>query len=190
MRAFDHATWLGGGIFDGARAFEGVTPDLDHCARARCARPGQHGPGPAFGRRDRRSCATASAGSPRTPSSISAPSCGRPTAGWRRTRQYQDLHLAHPDPLPDPSGTKVCLSRFAGPSAETRPPTPRRSASMPRQAAPRARPMNAASTTGSCWILLATWRSSAPPISGSPGTAPRSRRPPNGTFLNGLTRQR
>lgn len=31
----DHASWLGSIIFDGARAFESVTPDLDlHCARA------------------------------------------------------------------------------------------------------------------------------------------------------------
>jgi branched-chain amino acid aminotransferase len=29
-----HASWLGSAVFDGARAFEGVTPDLDrHCAR-------------------------------------------------------------------------------------------------------------------------------------------------------------
>jgi branched-chain amino acid aminotransferase len=29
-----HASWLGSTVFDGARAFEGVTPDLDlHCAR-------------------------------------------------------------------------------------------------------------------------------------------------------------
>ena len=29
-----HAAWLGSMVFDGARAFEGVTPDLDlHCAR-------------------------------------------------------------------------------------------------------------------------------------------------------------
>jgi branched-chain amino acid aminotransferase len=29
-----HATWLGSSVFDGARAFEGVTPDLDrHCER-------------------------------------------------------------------------------------------------------------------------------------------------------------
>ena len=29
-----HAAWLGSTVFDGARAFEGVTPDLDlHCAR-------------------------------------------------------------------------------------------------------------------------------------------------------------
>src|SRR4030095_10453068 len=29
-----HAIWLGSSVFDGARAFEGVIPDLDlHCAR-------------------------------------------------------------------------------------------------------------------------------------------------------------
>jgi branched-chain amino acid aminotransferase len=29
-----HATWLGSSVFDGGRAFEGVTPDIDlHCAR-------------------------------------------------------------------------------------------------------------------------------------------------------------
>ena len=31
-----HAAWLGSTVFDGARAFEGVAPDLDrHCARDR-----------------------------------------------------------------------------------------------------------------------------------------------------------
>src|SRR3954470_11136229 len=34
MHAADHGTWQGSLVFDGARAFEGVTPDLDlHCAR-------------------------------------------------------------------------------------------------------------------------------------------------------------
>ena len=34
MRAADHAMWLGTLVFDGARLFEGVTPDLDrHCER-------------------------------------------------------------------------------------------------------------------------------------------------------------
>lgn len=34
MRAADHAAWLGSSVFDGARFFNGVTPDLDaHCAR-------------------------------------------------------------------------------------------------------------------------------------------------------------
>ena len=35
MRAADHGAWLGTTVFDGARFFEGVAPDLDkHCARA------------------------------------------------------------------------------------------------------------------------------------------------------------
>ena len=34
MRAADHAMWLGTLVFDGARSFEGVAPDLDrHCER-------------------------------------------------------------------------------------------------------------------------------------------------------------
>lgn len=34
LGAADHGTWLGTMVFDGARAFEGVAPDLDlHCAR-------------------------------------------------------------------------------------------------------------------------------------------------------------
>ena len=34
MNAADHGMWLGSGVFDGARFFEGMSPDLDrHCAR-------------------------------------------------------------------------------------------------------------------------------------------------------------
>lgn len=34
LKAADHAAWLGSSVFDGARLFDGVTPDLDkHCAR-------------------------------------------------------------------------------------------------------------------------------------------------------------
>jgi len=34
MRGADHATWLGSSVFDGARHFNGKTPDLEaHCAR-------------------------------------------------------------------------------------------------------------------------------------------------------------
>ncbi len=34
MRAADHGSWQGSSVFDGARRFEGLTPDLDrHCAR-------------------------------------------------------------------------------------------------------------------------------------------------------------
>lgn len=46
MGARTHAAWLGTSVFDGARAFEGITPDLEaHCARvnqsakAMCLKP-------------------------------------------------------------------------------------------------------------------------------------------------------
>ena len=38
-----HASWLGSSVFDGARAFEGVTPDLDlHCARVNASAVAMH----------------------------------------------------------------------------------------------------------------------------------------------------
>ena len=34
MKAADHGMWLGSNVFDGARYFDGVAPDLvAHCAR-------------------------------------------------------------------------------------------------------------------------------------------------------------
>ena len=38
-----HAIWLGSSVFDGARAFEGVTPDIDlHCARVNASAKTMH----------------------------------------------------------------------------------------------------------------------------------------------------
>ena len=43
MGPMTHAPWLGSCVFDGARAFEGVAPDLDlHCERS-CARQNSFG---------------------------------------------------------------------------------------------------------------------------------------------------
>jgi branched-chain amino acid aminotransferase len=40
MRAPDHGLWQGSSVFDGARRFDGVCPDL----AAHCARDGLRGP--------------------------------------------------------------------------------------------------------------------------------------------------
>ena len=41
LKAADHAMWLGSSVFDGARFFEGMTPDLDlHCARTNASAQG------------------------------------------------------------------------------------------------------------------------------------------------------
>ncbi len=43
MGVRSHAAWLGSSVFDGARAFEGVTPDLDlHCARVNASAASMH----------------------------------------------------------------------------------------------------------------------------------------------------
>jgi branched-chain amino acid aminotransferase len=43
MGVRSHATWLGSSVFDGARTFEGVTPDLDlHCARVNASAEAMH----------------------------------------------------------------------------------------------------------------------------------------------------
>ena len=74
MGAADHGTWQGTMVFDGARAFEGVTPDLDlHCARLiRSAEAMGLDAAARRRRRSRRWCATASAGSAPTARSTSA----------------------------------------------------------------------------------------------------------------------
>jgi branched-chain amino acid aminotransferase len=43
MGVRSHAAWLGSSVFDGARTFEGVTPDLDlHCARVNASAEAMH----------------------------------------------------------------------------------------------------------------------------------------------------
>ena len=43
MGVRSHAAWLCSSVFDGARAFEGVTPDLDlHCARVNASATAMH----------------------------------------------------------------------------------------------------------------------------------------------------
>jgi branched-chain amino acid aminotransferase len=43
MGVRDHAAWLCSSVFDGARTFEGVSPDLDlHCARVNASAETMH----------------------------------------------------------------------------------------------------------------------------------------------------
>jgi branched-chain amino acid aminotransferase len=123
LRAFDHATWLAGGVFDGARAFEGVTPDLElHCQRAvRSAR-------------NMGLCSPLSAGEiqeivqdgilkfPRGTALYIRPFLWS-TAGWMApdpasTRIAISLTVT---PMPEPKESRVMLSRFRRPSPETAP---------------------------------------------------------------------
>jgi branched-chain amino acid aminotransferase len=123
LRAFDHATWLMAGVFDGARAFEGVTPDLDlHCQRAV---------------RSARNMGLRSPLSPGEIQEIALDGVGKFPGGtplYIRPFMWSTDGWMAPDPastkiaisltvtpMPEPKEFRVTLSRFRRPSPETAP---------------------------------------------------------------------
>jgi branched-chain amino acid aminotransferase len=121
-----HAAWLCTSVFDGARAFDGVTPDLDlHCARvnesvkAMCLKPlvstetwiGLARDGFKRFKRDAELYIR-----PMYWAEDAAGGAVRPDP--ETTRWCLTLYIA---PLPEPSGTAITLSPFRRPTRETAP---------------------------------------------------------------------
>ena len=121
-----HAAWLCTSVFDGARAFDGVTPDLDlHCARvnesvkAMCLKPlvstetwiGLARDGCKRFERDAELYIR-----PMYWAEDAAGGAVRPDP--ETTRWCLTLYVA---PLPEPSGTAITLSPFRRPTRETAP---------------------------------------------------------------------
>jgi branched-chain amino acid aminotransferase len=120
MGPMTHATWLSTLVFDGARAFEGVAPDLDlHCARAV------------------RSAAFVGLRAPVTPGEIrelcweGIKRFPKTTALYVRPMFFAEDGMIQPDPastrfvlsvyeapLPPATGFTACLSPFRRPSPE------------------------------------------------------------------------
>ncbi len=127
MRAFDHATWLMGGIFDGARAFDGVTPDIElHCRRSVRSATNVGLRSPCRRARSRRSAVTASRASAR----------GRHLY-IRPFMWSEDGWMA-----PDPASTRICISVV--PDADARPhAAPARMISACRRPSPETAPTDA-----------------------------------------------
>lgn len=125
MGAMTHAAWMASVVFDGARAFEGVTPDLDrHCQRvvASCT---------AFGLNP-----TKTADEVEAIARDGIARFGPDAALYIRPMFYAEnsigLVLPDPDstkfalvvhdaPMPDGSGFASCLSPFRRPGEETAP---------------------------------------------------------------------
>ncbi|MBX6322286.1 MAG: branched-chain amino acid aminotransferase [Rhodospirillaceae bacterium] len=192
MRAWDHATWLGAAVFDGARAFEGVTPDLDrHCERAvrSAAALGLRSP--------------MSAGEMREILLDGVARFPKGTALYLRPFLWSTEGWMAPDPastrivlscveapMPEPTGTSACLSRWRRPSPETAP-TDAKAVCLYAQAGrasaeARARgfdeaimldPLGNVAEFSSANLWIAKDGAAHTPV-------------PNGTFLNGITRQR
>jgi branched-chain amino acid aminotransferase len=123
MTIWSHAIWMGAAIFDGARAFEGVAPDLDlHCQRAvrSAAALGLRSPMTA-----ERIEAIAREGVAKFPAG--APLYIRPFMwsedGWMAPYP-ESTRIAISvveTPLPEPKGMSACFSRFRRPSPESAP---------------------------------------------------------------------
>ena len=193
MAVWDHAMWLGAAVFDGARCFEGVTPDLDrHCQRAiRSAT--------ALGLRS-----PLSAGQIEEIIREGIAKFPKGTPLYLRPFLWSKDGWMDPDPgttqivisvkeyeLPDPAkGMSVCFSKWRRPSLEMAP-TDAKAVCLYAQAGKasaeaRSRgfedaimldPLGNVAEFSSANLWIAKDGAAHTPI-------------PNGTFLNGITRQR
>jgi len=192
LRAMDHATWLGGGVFDGARAFEDTAPDLDrHCRRA--VRSATN-----LGLR-----APLSAGEIEEIVRDGIKQFPKGTALYIRPFLWSESSGLVPDPiatriiisvsespLPQPKDFSVCLSPWRRPSADMAP-TNAKAVALYAQAGRAARdayargfndavmldPLGNVAELSAANIWMIKEGVAHTPI-------------PNGTFLNGITRQR
>ena len=193
-----HAFWLGSSVFDGARAFEGVTPDLDAASR-----PGQQLGADAWHephheRRDDDGPRAARAWPSSAPnaelyirpmywpeeSGIERRSCPTPDS----TRFCLCIYEA---PMPQAAGSSITLSPFRRPTIENAPVNAKAGCLYPNNA----RAMREARTRGFDNCLLADMLGNVAELATAnifmaQGRRACSRPIPNGTFLNGITRQR
>jgi len=192
MGAWSHATWMGAAVFDGARAFEGVAPDLDlHCQRAV------------------RSATSLGLSSPLSAGEIeeiARDGIGRFPAGtplYIRPFLWSEDGFMAPDPastkivisvvespLPEPRGTSICLSPHRRPSPETAP-TDAKAVALYAQAG---RAAGEARRRGFDDAVMLDMLGNVAELSAAnlwlakDGAAHTP--VPNGCFLNGITRQR
>lgn len=195
LGAADHGAWQGTMVFDGARAFEGVTPDLDlHCARVNDSAR-KMGLEPMLD--DREVLEIAQEGVAKYPSGTGLyirPMYWSQNAG-------PSLVLADPDstafafciedlPLPEPNGISVTVTEFTRPMHSMAPTDAKAACLYPNNArmlrSARARgfdnaisldPLGNVAETATANIWIVRDGVALTPIA-------------NGTFLNGITRQR
>ena len=195
LGAADHGAWQGTMVFDGARAFEGVAPDLDrHCARVNDSAR-KMGLEPTLS--DGEVLEIAREGVAKYPSGTGL--YIRPMY-WSR-ESGPSLVLADPDstafafciedlPLPEPNGISVTVTEFTRPMYSMAPTDAKAACLYPNNArmlrSARARgfdnaisldPLGNVAETATANIWIVKDGVTLTPIA-------------NGTFLNGITRQR
>ncbi|GAB4223662.1 MAG: branched-chain amino acid aminotransferase [Kiloniellaceae bacterium] len=192
MGPMTHAAWMASVVFDGARAFEGVTPDLDkHCARL--VNSAQ-----TFGLK-----AVYSAGEMLEIAQDGLKHFDREAALYLRPMLFADSGFVSPDPestrfcftlyeapLPSPDGFSVCLSSYRRPAPNMAPTDAKASCLYPNSA----RALTEASQRGFDNAVVLDALGNVAELAtanlwiAKDGAAITPA--PNGTFLNGVTRQR
>ncbi len=191
-----HGAWLGSTIFDGARAFEGVAPDLDrHCSRINESAvnfllkpvvPTETWIGLA-----REGIKRFAADAELYIRPMYWPEMGAAGGGVRFDPETTCWCLSiYEAPMPKPMGSAITLSPFRRPSAETAPVNAKASCLYPNNA----RALIEAHRRGFDNCLLADLLGNIAELGNAnvfmakEGTVYTPI--PNGTFLNGITRQR
>lgn len=190
--AMSPASWLSSVVFDGARAFAGVAPDLDlHCQRVVASADILGIQSPLTAGEIEELCWEGIRHFPRTaelyvrPMIFAGSGFVTPEPGSARI-----VVVVHDSPLPGDGGFSVCVSSFRRPSPETAPTEAKASCLYPnvarcmQEAIQRGfdnaivRDMNGnVAELATANIFIAKNGVAITPI-------------PNGTFLNGITRQR
>jgi branched-chain amino acid aminotransferase len=191
-----HAFWLGSSVFDGARAFEGVTPDLErHCARVNDSARALHLE-PHFGTQDmvglaREALAKFSPGAALYIRPMYWPEQGAfglalpPDAA-----STQFCLTVYEAPMPEPTGFSVTRSPYRRPTLECMPVNAKAGCLYPNNG----RALLEARSRGFDNCLMADMLGNIAELASANVFLAKdgvvATPVPNGTFLNGITRQR
>ena len=192
MGPMSHGFWMASTVFDGARAFEGVIPDMDlHCGRLNASAT-------AFGLKplhsDDEMLALVADGLKKFPSDAELyvrpmywAETGFVAADPESTRFCLSIHES---PLPEPNGFSVTLSPFRRPTQEMAPTNAKAGCLYPNSG----RALLEAKSRGFDNAVLCDALGNVAELAtaniwlGLEGAAHTPA--PNGTFLNGITKQR
>ena len=192
MKSWDQAIWLGGAIFDGARAFDGYAPDLDlHCERAvrSAAAIGLKSPMSAkeIEAKLREGIGKFPAGSPLYLRPFMWAQTGGLIPDPESTRIIISISLT---PLPQPGPMSACLSKFRRPGPDMAPTDAKAVALYAQagraQAEAKSRGYDEAVMIGPEGLVAEFSGANLWIVKDGVALTPK----PNGTFLNGITRQR
>jgi branched-chain amino acid aminotransferase len=192
MGPMTHGAWMASVVFDGARAFEGVTPDLDrHCERLVHSAE-------SFGLK-----AVHSAGELLEIARDGLKHFDKEAALYLRPMLWADSGFVSPDPdstrfcftlyeapMPKPDGFSVCLSSYRRPAPDMAPTDAKASCLYPNSA----RALNEAGKRGFDNAVVLDINGNVAELAtanfwiAKDGAAITPK--PNGAFLNGITKQR